>query len=284
MREARQLITCCNNTCYDNYCFGNVKTYQVATGLPRRDIIQGCLESTPVDVDSGRPTVASPGRGGVCMIPAELLARVPLFAKIPEDERGSLAARAADVRLRTDEWLIQEGQTPGFYPLLKGSLPVHKLIAGRDQRLATYEVGEYFGEVPLLLASPAFASIRALEPSRVMRLDPTDFHDLITHCRVLKGEIMRTMPRRIGIVQQAVVDTPVSEATLIGREHDVASVELRDFLSRNRVSFGWRDLDNSDDIDRLVCDKVLSSPDQAASEFAGVTLPLVVLADRRRLE
>ena len=36
------------------------------------------------------------------MITAESLARVPLFANIPEHERASIAARAADVRLRQD--------------------------------------------------------------------------------------------------------------------------------------------------------------------------------------
>ena len=72
------------------------------------------------------------------MITAELLTRVPLFAGVPEDERASLAARAADVRLSADEWLIMEGQTPSFYALLEGRLAVHKSIAGRDQQLTTY--------------------------------------------------------------------------------------------------------------------------------------------------
>ena len=121
------------------------------------------------------------------MITAELLKRIPLFAGIPDDERASLAARAADVRLNADEWLILEGQTPSFFALLEGRLSVEKNIAGRDQQLLTYDPGEYFGEVPLLLAAPAVASVRAMEPARVMRLDPADFHELISHCRVLNG-------------------------------------------------------------------------------------------------
>ena len=64
------------------------------------------------------------------MITAELLKRIPLFAGVPEDERASLAARSADVRLNADEWLILEGQTPAFYALLEGRLAVHKTIAG----------------------------------------------------------------------------------------------------------------------------------------------------------
>ena len=217
------------------------------------------------------------------MITADLVKRIPLFAGIPDDERASLAARAADVRLNADEWLILEGQTPSFFALLEGRLSVEKNIAGRDQQLTVFEAGDYFGEVPLLLASPAVASVRAIEASRVARLDPLDFHDLISHCRVLNGEIMKTMAQRVSSLQQIVVDTPMAAATLIGRQSDVACLELREFLARNRVTFAWRDLDDPDGIERLVCDGILASSDAAATEFVDVT-PLVILNDGRRLE
>jgi thioredoxin reductase (NADPH) len=218
------------------------------------------------------------------MITAELLKRIPLFAGVPEDERASLAARSADVRLNADEWLILEGQTPAFYALLEGRLAVHKTIAGRDQQLTVYEPGDYFGEVPLLLASPAVASVRSIEPSRVARLDPGDFHDLISHCRVLNGEIMKTMARRVGALQQIVADTPTSATTLIGRQHDLVCLGLREFLSRNRINFAWRDLDDPDGITRLVYDGIIASSAEAATAFEGVTLPLVILGDGRRME
>ena len=127
------------------------------------------------------------------MITAESLARVPLFANIPEHERASIAARAADVRLRQDEWLLSEGQTVGFYALLEGKLAAVKSVGGQERALLFYEPGDYFGEVPLLLGSPAVTSVKALEPSRVMQLDAADFHDLIMHCRALNGEILKTM-------------------------------------------------------------------------------------------
>ena len=218
------------------------------------------------------------------MITAELLTRIPLFARIPPNELASLAGRAADVRLHQNEWLILEGQTPAFFGLLEGRLALHKNIGGHDQQLATYEPGEYFGEVPLLLASPAVASIRALEPARVMRLDPADFHDLISHCKVLNAEIMKTMETRVGKLQQVVANTPMTAATLIGRQSDVTCLELREFLARNRMLFAWRDLDDADAVNRLVFDGLLPSADAAATAFAGTALPLVLLSDGTRLE
>jgi thioredoxin reductase (NADPH) len=117
-----------------------------------------------------------------------------------------------------------------------------------------------------------------------MRLEPSDFHDLISHCRVLNGEIMKTMAKRVGRIQQVVAESTINAATLIGRREDLACVELRDFLSRNRVMYAWRDLEDAEAVDRLVYDKVIASRDDVRTAFAGVTMPLVILADGRRLE
>lgn len=218
------------------------------------------------------------------MITAELLTRVPLFANIPHDERASLASRAADVRVHQDEWLVMEGQAPAFFAVLEGQLEVLKSIGGHHQRLTTYGIGDFFGEVPLLLGSAAIASVRALAPSRLMRLDPADFLDLMSHCRVLNGEIMRTMARRVGVVQQAMVDTQQTVATVIGRRVDPTCLSAWEFLSRNRVSFAWRDLDDPAAIDRLALDGVIDTAAGAPNVLDGVSLPLVLLSDGRRLE
>jgi thioredoxin reductase (NADPH) len=218
------------------------------------------------------------------MITAESLTIIPLFAKIPHDERASLAARAADVRLRQDEWLLSEGQTAGFYGLLEGKLSVVKSVGGRERELVQYGPGDYFGEVPLLLGSPAVASVRALEPSRVMRLDAADFHDLITHCRVLNGEIMKTMARRVGRIQEVVAESSAPVATVIGRRQDAGCLELREFLARNHVNFAWRDLDDRDAVERMVWDGLLRTAEEAEHAFAGLSMPLVILANGRRLQ
>ncbi len=218
------------------------------------------------------------------MITAESLTHSPVFACRPETERASLAARAADVRLQQGEWLIVEGQTAAFFALLDGKLAVVKSISGHDHELTTFVPGDYFGEVPLLLGTPAVASVRAVEPARVMRLDPTDFHDLISHCRVLNGEIMKTMALRVGRIQQVVAENTSIAATVVGRRDDATCFAVREFLSRNRVVFAWRDLDDPDTFERLACDGIIESAADGASAFADVRLPLVILPDQSRLE
>ena len=174
------------------------------------------------------------------MITAELLSQISLFATLPEGERANISSRSADVRIRAGEYLLLEGQEPAFFGLLEGRIDVLKMLSGRDQRITTYGPGDYFGEVPLLLGAPAIASLRAIEPARLMRLDRTDFLEMIAQCRVLSSEVSRTMVSRVTRLQQAAVESPSVMATVLGPPTDPTCYGLRDFLSRNRVPFNWR--------------------------------------------
>lgn len=200
------------------------------------------------------------------MITADLLTRITLFANVPADERTSLAARAADLRLRADDWLLYEGQAPAFFALLEGRIDIYKYVGGRNQRLASYAPGDYFGEVPLLLGSPAIVGLRAGEPSRVLRLEGADFLQLVTGCPVLSSEITRTMVTRVSRLGKFAAETPAPLVTVLGHAHDPACFDLRDFLTRNRVAFTWQE------------------PPDGGGAGTPVPAPVVVLADGSRLE
>ncbi len=203
------------------------------------------------------------------MITADLLTRISLFAKVPENERASLAARAADLHLRQDEWLLVEGQAPAFFGLLEGRIDVYKIVGGRDQRIKSYGPGDYFGEVPLLLGSAALASLRAAEPARLMRLEPADFLHLVSHCPVLSSEITKTMAARVGQISQLAVDSPAPVVTVFGHAQDSACYNVREFLSRNRIGFIWRQPSNGSD---------------SSGNGEKVGRPVVELSNGRRLE
>ena len=52
------------------------------------------------------------------MISIAELRTIPLFATLPDTEAKALASRMADVRLRTGDWLIHEGEQPSFFLLV----------------------------------------------------------------------------------------------------------------------------------------------------------------------
>ncbi len=206
------------------------------------------------------------------MITPDLLKDVPLFAEVPAAELSTIAARAADISLRTGEWLIHEGEAPAFFILLSGRIEVFKSYGGSDRRINTYTPGMFAGEIPLLLGSPAIAGMQATEASRVFRLDEHDFRQLIAACPKLNAELLRTMATRLGYLQQAALDTPVATVTIIGHRLDLACHDLRDFLARNRVLFRWHD---PRDPEARVGMAPEPQPDEA--------YPVVVLPDGSRL-
>jgi thioredoxin reductase (NADPH) len=205
------------------------------------------------------------------MITADLLRRVPLLAVLPEAELETLAGHGADIRLHEGDWLIHEGEVPQFFALLEGKVEVVKEFDGVARVLTTYGPGDYFGEVPLLLGAPAVASLRALEPSRVCAFEAADFRRLIASCRILSGELLKTMATRVARIRDISTAAPIATATIIGHRFDLASHHVRDFLARNRIAFRWIDPTRPD-----------RDPGVAAPR-PGDVFPVVVLADGKRL-
>jgi thioredoxin reductase (NADPH) len=175
------------------------------------------------------------------MITAGELRSIPLFATLPDDEAETLTARLADIHLRAGDWLLHEGEQPSFFMLIDGSIEVRKVVHGAERRINVYHAGEYFGELPLLLGSPAIASLRALVPARVAQLDHGDFAQLFAACDTFAAELTGTMTRRFQRLRDLATEPAPARVTIVGHPYDVACHQLRDFLARSRITFRWLD-------------------------------------------
>jgi thioredoxin reductase (NADPH) len=175
------------------------------------------------------------------MITVETLSHIPLFESARDEALATIVSRSADVRVNTGDWVVLEGEAAAFYVLLEGRAEIVKTIAGAEQLVDVVEAGGFFGEVPLLLGSGFLAGIRATAPSRFMRLEPIDFHELVARCPNANRQILSEMARRVSGLQQAAIAAPMISVTLIGDRDDFACYDLRDFLARNNVGFRWLD-------------------------------------------
>jgi thioredoxin reductase (NADPH) len=209
------------------------------------------------------------------MITAEILSAIPLFANLPENELQTVAARAADVALAAGDWLISEGEAASFFGLIDGKLEVLKGVGLEQRRITTYGPGETFGEVPLLLDSPAVASVRALERSRVFRLDASEFRTLILNCTQLNGQVVATMTRRIADLQRVALEATKADVTIVGHRWDLDCHDVRDFLSRNHIPFVWLDPTDDASTSRI--------PEDLREGVNAPIYPAVILHDGRRL-
>jgi thioredoxin reductase (NADPH) len=175
------------------------------------------------------------------MITIDHLRGMKLFDSVPQHELQSIADRAADIDLAESDWLISEGEVASFFGCVSGRLEVRKGAGSDEHKVHEYEPGDTFGETPLLLDSASIASIRALERSRVFRLDAADFRALILSCPVLHNKVIATMTSRIGDLQRDALEATRFAVTIVGPRWDLACHDVRDFLSRNHIAFVWLD-------------------------------------------
>src|SRR6516165_12726140 len=112
------------------------------------------------------------------MLTVEDVAAVPLFSALPRAELERLARTSADLHLSSGEFAVPEGGERALFAVLSGKIEVIKTIDGIERRLGWRVPGTIFGEVPIALGTPFPGGYRAVEASRVMRIDVQQYYAL----------------------------------------------------------------------------------------------------------
>ena len=178
------------------------------------------------------------------MITAEEIGAVPAFAALDADGCERLAHAAADVSLVAGEYAANEGDERALFAVLTGKIEAVKLVDGIERVLGSRAPGDLFGEVPITLGTVFPVGFRAAEASRVLRLEPQDYHAIAALEPEVAKEVGRMAGERIsgprGLAGIA-AEPPPPRAIVVGERFDPATTELRRFLDRNQVSHRWLD-------------------------------------------
>ncbi len=175
------------------------------------------------------------------MFKPEELEHIPVLNCLPEGLKERIAGIAADMHLCEGEWLIREGETASFCVLVEGSMDVLKEYNGQTIEVNRYKAGDFFGEVPILLSTPALASLRAREACRVMVLNRMQFKYMIDASPECSALVMKTMSTRISAIQEYVREAPAIRVLVVGSKYDTDCRDIRSFLSINRIPYKWID-------------------------------------------
>jgi thioredoxin reductase (NADPH) len=175
------------------------------------------------------------------MIAVEDLQGIRIFDCLDEAQRRRYASIAADVHLMDGDWLIREGEQPYFYVLLDGAMTLSKEVLGRPKDFYEYKRGDFLGEVPILLGTVSFASVRAKGTARVARFDRQQLHELVRESEACSAIILQTMTNRLASVQERAVQFPSARVLVVGSQYDTDCRDIRSFLSMNRVPYEWID-------------------------------------------
>ena len=150
-------------------------------------------------------------------------------------------SRTADIRVAAGETVISEGDAPHFFAVLSGALEVSKRVGETSPVLTRFREGDSFGEVPLILGSPAVASVRATEASRLAVLETTEFWRLMRTQQSFAKAVSANMSARITIFWSTAMQAPTASCTIVGDPNSPDCHRLRDFLTRLDVQFDWEE-------------------------------------------
>ena len=176
------------------------------------------------------------------MVTADDIAAIAVFAALDVAERERLARAAADVSLLPGEYAAPEGSERALFGLLEGRIEAVKLTDGIERVVGERQVGEIFGEVPITLGTVFPVGFRAAEKSRVIRIEPHDYHAAAAAVPDLAREVGKLAGNRISGaagLQGLAAETSPPRAVVVGHLWDASCTELRRFLDRNQITFRW---------------------------------------------
>jgi len=115
------------------------------------------------------------------------LKRVPLFAGVPGRTLAAVAASATELEVAADDVVIRQGTVEDhLFAVVSG-----RLVARDGERvLREIPAGGSVGELAALVPEPRSATVSALVPSVLLRIDRPVLEDLLTdHPELARGVI-----------------------------------------------------------------------------------------------
>jgi thioredoxin reductase (NADPH) len=171
---------------------------------------------------------------------------IPLFAALAQCDLERLVKTSADLHLGAGEFAVPEGGERALFAVLSGKIEVVKVFDGVERRLGWRLPGTIFGEVPMALGTPFPGGYRAVEPSRIMRIEPRQYYAIAASSPEVALRVGALARERISGLQGIAAEAPKTQATILGPRWDIASGELNRFLARNQITHDWVTPDSAD--------------------------------------
>ena len=167
------------------------------------------------------------------MVTADEIGTLAVFAGLGEPERKRLSRLAADISLMPGEYAAHQGEDRALFAVLEGRIEPTRSVDGIERVLGERHVGDIFGEVPIVLGTVFPVNFRAAEKSRVMRIEPQDYHAVAAVEPDVAKEIGKLAAHRMGGARGLsgiAADPPPPRAIVLGHRWDASCAELRRFL------------------------------------------------------
>ena len=173
------------------------------------------------------------------------LETIPLFSALEDKALEYLAGEVEDVHLLPGEYVAYEGESRALAIVVEGKAELTKMVNGIEQVIGVRVAGDLGGEIPMTLGTPLPASMRAVEPTRVLKMTVEVFHTLAAMAPEVSAAVGAAALERLDMLKYATAQ-PVAPALLvIGPRLDPAVHRCDNFLHRNQIPYHRLDPDDA---------------------------------------
>ena len=206
------------------------------------------------------------------MITVAELATIPLFSTLAENELEYLAGSVEDIHLTPGEYVAHEGEGRFLAVVVEGKTELTKFVNGVERVIGIRLPGELGGEIPMILGTPLPASMRAVEPSRVLKLSVQVFHTLAAMAPQVSATVGAAALERQEMLRAATAQPLEPAMFVIGPPLDPGVHAAESFLHRNQIPHDRQDPDDPAAVARAGAGAAVAAP-----------YPVVELRDGTRL-
>jgi uncharacterized membrane protein len=135
------------------------------------------------------------------MRPAELLAQIPLFQGLSDDDREALGARLTEKTYNAADVVFSQGESgASMYVVRSGAVQIY--LPSKDSHtpsvvLKELRTGEYFGELAIFDDKPRSASVRALVDTVLLELTREELGEHLGRSKTAAMTILAEMAERL---------------------------------------------------------------------------------------
>jgi thioredoxin reductase (NADPH) len=206
------------------------------------------------------------------MFTIDELATIPLFSALEEKSLEYLAGEVEDIHLTAGEYVAHEGEGRALAVVVEGKTELTKLVNGVEQVIGVRLPGDLGGEIPMTLGTPLPASMRAVEPSRVLKVTVEVFHTLAAMAPQVSTAVGAAALERIEMLKNATAQPLEPAMFVIGPRLDPGVHGCDSFLHRNQIPYERLDPDDPAAVARTGGGAAVAAP-----------YPAVVLRDGTQL-
>jgi signal transduction histidine kinase len=135
--------------------------------------------------------------------PEALLHQIRLFSGLTDQDLKSIE-KGEEVWFEAGDKIIDEGEHDTFYALLEGNVEVIMRDGSKEAVLYSYESGDYFGELPIILGwSDHKCAAYATKKSHLLRWDEDAFWRMLYGSPSLIRQILRKMAQSLSTLETA---------------------------------------------------------------------------------